>query len=101
MNVQSSHKWLSALKSAVLGTSSLLPPFDTWGGGLKCESDGKVDLLPDHFDSKQSRKSVDLPLTCHPSAILTTFAFRSSLVRLWGMPHGIHSHLLYFPTFLK
>ena len=26
--------------------------------------------------SKQSRKGVDLPLTCYPSPILTTFAFR-------------------------
>ena len=39
------------------------------------------DLLSDHFDSKQSREAVDLPLTCHPSPSLTTFAFRSSEVR--------------------
>ena len=31
--------------------------------------------------SKQSREDVDLPLTCHPSPSLTTFAFRSSEVR--------------------
>ena len=30
-----------------------------------CESVGKADLLSDHFDSKQYRESVDLPLTCH------------------------------------
>ena len=29
-----------------------------------CESVGKADLLSDHFDGKQSRESVDLPLTC-------------------------------------
>ena len=46
-----------------------------------CESVGKADLLSDHFDSKQSRKAVDLPLTCHPSPSLPTFAFRSSDVR--------------------
>ena len=41
------------------------------GGGLVCESVGKADLLWDHFDGKQSRESVDLPLTCHPSLSLT------------------------------
>ena len=46
-----------------------------------CESVGKADLLSDHFDGKQSRESVDLPLTCHPSQSLTSFAFRSSEVR--------------------
>ena len=46
-----------------------------------CESVGKADLLSDHFDSKQSRKAVDLPLTCHPSPSLTTFVFMSREVR--------------------
>ena len=41
----------------------------------------KADLLSDHFDSKQSRESVYLLLTCHPSPSLVTFAFRSSEVR--------------------
>ena len=50
-------------------------------GGLVCESVGKDDLLPDHFDSKQSREDVDLQLTCHPSPRFNTFAFRSSEVR--------------------
>ena len=51
------------------------------GGGLVCDSVGKANLLSDHFDSKQSRESVDLPLTCHPSPRFTKFAFRSSEVR--------------------
>ena len=38
----------------------------------------EADLLSDHFDGKQSRASVDLPHSCHPSPRLTTFAFRSS-----------------------
>ena len=76
MNVQSPHKWWSTLKSDVFGTSSSLPPLVNEGGGLVCESVGKADLLLDHFDSKQSREAVDLLLTCHPSPILTTFAFR-------------------------
>ena len=81
MNAQSSHKWWSTLKSAVYGSSSSLPPLVSGGGGLVCESVGKDDLLSDHFDSKQCREAVDLPLTCHPSPSLTTFAFRSSEVR--------------------
>ena len=53
-----------------------MPKLVSESGGLVCESVGKADLLADHFDSKQSRESVDLPLTCHPSPSLTTFAFR-------------------------
>ena len=81
MNVQSSHKWWSTLKSAVFGSSSLLPPLVSEGGGLVCESVAKADLLSDHFDSKQSMEAVDLPLTCHPSPSLTTFAFNLREVR--------------------
>ena len=78
MNGQSPYKWWSTLKSAVFGLSSSLPSQVGPGGGLVCESDGKADLLSDHFDSKQSRESVDLLITCHPSPSLITFAFRSS-----------------------
>ena len=45
------------------------------------KSVGKADLLSDHFDSKQSRESVDQLVTCHPSPCLITFAFRSSEVK--------------------
>ena len=65
INAQSPHKWWSTLKSAVFGVSSSFPPLVGVGGGLVCESVGKADLLSDHFDSKQSRESVDLPPTCH------------------------------------
>ena len=51
-----------------------------------CESVGETDLLSGHFDSKQSRKSVDLPLTSHPSPRFTTFAFRSSEIRRLMLP---------------
>ena len=74
------------------------PPLVSEGGGQVCESVGKADLLSDHFDSKQSREAVDLPLTCHPSPSLTTFAFTLSEVRhLWLDldPLGM------FPLFLK
>ena len=46
-----------------------------------CESVGKADLLLTHFDGKQSRESVDLPLTSHPSLSLASFAFRLNVVR--------------------
>ena len=81
MNAKSLHKWWSTLKSDVLGLSSSLPPLVGGGGGLVCESVGKADLLPDHFDGKKSKESVDVPLACHPSPRLTTFAFRSREVR--------------------
>ena len=58
-----------------------MPPLVSEGDGLVCESVDKADLLSDHFDSKQSRETVDLPLTCHPSPSLTVFAFRSNEVR--------------------
>ena len=81
MNVQSPHKLWSTLTSAVFGSSSSLTPLVSEGGGLVCQSVGKADLLSDHFDKKQSREAVGLPLNCHPSHSLTAFAFRSSEVR--------------------
>ena len=54
---------------------------------MVCESVDEDDLLSDHFDSKQSKEAVDLPLTCHPSPSLTTFAFRSSEV--WRLLLGL------------
>ena len=94
----------STLKSAVLGSSSSLPLLISEGGGLLCELVGKADLLSDHFDSKQSMEVVDLPLTCHPSPSLTTFAFRSSEVRRLLLdlnPYGGTDPLGLFPIFLK
>ena len=79
-----------------------MPPLVS-AGGLECESVGKVDLLSDHFDSKQSRETVDLPLTC-PSPSLATFAFRSSEVRHLLLdldPYGGTDPLGMFPLFLK
>ena len=81
-----------------------MTPLVSEGGGLVCESVGKADLLSHNFDSKQSREAVDLPLTCHPSPSLTTFAFRSSEVRrlLLDMdPYGGTDLLGMFPLFLK
>ena len=44
-----------------------LPPHVSEGGGLVCGSVVIVDLLSNHFDSKQSREAVDLQLTHLPS----------------------------------
>ena len=69
-----------------------------------CELVGKADLLSDHFDSKQSREAVDLPLTCHPSLSLTTFTFRSNEMRRLLLdldPYGGTAPLGTFPLFLK
>ena len=62
-----------------------------------------ADLLSDHFDGKQSRDFVDLPLTCHPSPRLTSFAFRSSEVRRLLLdldPYGGSDPFGMFPLFL-
>ena len=64
MNTQSLHMWWSPLKFVVFGLCSSLPPFVGGVGGLVGKSDGKADLLSAHFHGKQSRESVDLPLTC-------------------------------------
>ena len=69
-----------------------------------CESVGKTGLLSDHFDSKQSREALDMPLTCHPSPRLTTFAFRSSEVGRLLLdldPYGGTDPLGMFPLLLK
>ena len=69
-----------------------------------CDSVGKADLLSDHFDSKQSREAVDLPLACYLSPSLTTFAFRSSEVRRLLLdldPYGGTDPLGMFPIFLQ
>ena len=104
MNVQSSHKWWSTLKTAVFASSSSLHTLVSEGGGLVCESVIKADLLSDNFESKQSKKAVDLPLTCHPSPSLTTFGFKSSEVRRVLLdlgPYGGTDPLGMFPLFFK
>ena len=89
---------------AVFGLSSSLSPLLGGGGGLVCESVGKADLLSDHLDGKQSMESVDLPLTCHPSMSLTSFASRTSEVRRLLLdfdPYVGSDSLGMFPLFLK
>ena len=74
-------KWWSILKSAVhiplkfFASSILLLGSGSFG-----------NLLSDHFDSKQSKVSFDLLVTCHPSLSFTTIAFMSCEVKrllLW------------------
>ena len=70
------------------------------GGDGICEA----DLLPDNFDRKQSRESVDLPLSFHPSPCLITFAFMSckvSRLLLDLYTYGDTDTLVMFPVSLK
>ena len=88
----------------VFGSSSALVPLVSEVGGLVCDSIGKADLQSEHFESKQSREAVDLPLTCHPFPSLTTFASRSREVRhlLFDLdPYGGTDSLIMFPLYLK
>ena len=62
-------------------SGSSLPPLVSEGCGLVCECVCNADMQSDHFDSKQSWEAVDLPLICHPSPSLTTFALRWREVR--------------------
>ena len=69
-----------------------------------CESVGKADLLSDPFDGKQSIVFVDLPLICHPSPRLTSFAFRSSEVKRLLLdldPYGAQTQWVCFIFFLR
>ena len=59
-------------------------------GGLVCKLFGKADLLSEHFDSEQSREAVNLPLTCHPSPSLPTFAF--GLRKVWHLMLGFNPY---------
>ena len=80
MNTQISHKYWSTLVSAVFGSSSpMLPPFVQ--DGAVSESVDKADMLSNNFDSKPSKEYVDLPLTCHPSHSLISFAIWPTEVR--------------------
>ena len=100
----SPHKWWSQLKSAVFGPDSNIPPLIDESGTLICDSKSKADALSRHFDGKQCRDKISIPLSCHPEPKLKSIAFRSSevLKLLSGLdahggvdPHGI------FPMFLK
>ena len=65
---------------------------------------GKADLLSDYCYGKQSRESVDMPLSCNPSPSLITIAFRSGKDRLLLLdldPYGGTDPLGIFPPFLK
>ena len=65
-----------------------------------CASVGKAALLWDHFDGKQTRESVDLLLTCHPTSRLTSFAFRSSEVRCLLLDLDLYGALAHWVCFL-
>ena len=77
MNVQSHHKWWSTLKSVVFGSCSSLHQLISEGGGLRCDSVHKADLLSDSFDSS----SPGTLLICHSLVILVLPPVRLGRVR--------------------
>lgn len=100
----SSHKWWATLKSAVFGSDSSLPPLLDTGGSLVNSPIEKANLLNRHFDSKQCRDGIELPLTCHPEVSFSSFAFRSNeILRLLSSldPYGGSDPLGFFPLFYK
>ena len=83
---------------------SSLPSLVSECGRQVCELVGKADLLSDDVDNKQSREAVVLPLPCHQSPSLTTYAIRSSEVRRLLLDldtYGGTDPLGMFPLFLK
>ena len=75
-----------------------------------CESVGQADLLSDHFDSKQSRKAVDLPSLAIHLLVLPPLPSgqRQRLEPFWCSrllldlnPYGGTDPLGMFPIFLK
>ena len=85
---------VTLIKSPLFGLSLSLPLLVGGGGVLVFKSEGKADLLLDHFDGKQSRMSVDLLLTCNPSPRLASFAFRLSEVRCLLLDLDLFPHFL-------
>ena len=79
--VSNAHRWWSTLKGAVFGADPALPPLVNSLGGVVSGSAEKAELLSAHFDSKQSRDPILMPVSCHPEPQLTSLAFRSSVVK--------------------
>ena len=100
----SAHAWWKALKEAVFGTSSSIPPLVDRTGKLLSHPRDKAQLLSEHFDSKQSREDICLPQSCHREPLLNTLAFRardvSVIIRSLDSRGGTDP-LGVFPLFLK
>ena len=100
----SSHKWWAIMKESLFGADSSIPPLIAPGGGLVSQPKRKAELLSSHFDSKQSRDTLELPPTCHICPRLSTFAFRSGEVARLLVDldaNGGVDPLGLFPLFLK
>ena len=100
----SAHRWWKVLKESVLGVECSLPPLIGPGGGLVSLPREKAELFSEHFDSKQSRRTLELPATCNVQPRLTRFAFRSGEVRKFLADldaDGGSDPLGFFPLFFK
>ena len=103
-SASSAHSWWSTLKESVLGVNASIPPLQSLGGALVSDPAGKAELLSTHFDGKQSRESVALPLTCHPHSRLCNFAFRSREIKQLLLEldaYGGVDPLGFFPLFFR
>ena len=81
MNAQSPHKWRFTHGPAMFSLSLSQLLLVGWDGGRVCKLVGKADLMSDHLDSKQSRESVDLPLTF--TSLLTYHLCLRSSSEVW------------------
>ena len=106
-SASSAHAWWVTLEESVFYVNSSIPPLWDVGGALVSDP-LKVELLSEHFDSKQSRDSVALPLSCHPESKFCTFAFRFREVERILLDLDMHSEvdplcffLCYFLSWLR
>ena len=81
LNVYNHHSWWRTLKESVLGVSPSIPPLLGPGSGLVTGREERAELFSSHFDGKQSREDIMLPLACHVIPSFCSIAFRSKEVK--------------------
>ena len=100
-SASSAHAWWVTLKESVFGVDSSIPPLRAVGDALVLDPALKAELLTEHFDGKQSRDSVALPLSCHPEPKFCSFVFKSREVERILLDLDVHDGVdpLFFPLF--
>ena len=103
-NSRNSHSWWKNLKFSLFGVDNSLTPLKKQDGSLTFLAEEKARILADHFNSKMSESSVNIPSTCVPEPKLNSLAFRSSEVQ--GIlekldEHGSVDPNGLFPSFFK
>ena len=98
------HKWWGSLKASLFRVDSNMPPLRESDGSMSFEPLKKANLLSDSFINKQRDQELLLPLTCFPSAKLSTVAFKSSELRTYLLDldtYGGTDPDGFFPLFFK